>query len=54
MGKTKLAAGIGLRNISARAGFFGGEVQVKTKPAKGFALQVTLPIDASVDVDAPY
>lgn len=52
MGKTKLAAGIGLRNISARAAFFGGEVTVKTKPQKGFKLQVTLPIGASVD--APY
>jgi PAS domain S-box-containing protein len=48
MGKTKIAAGIGLRNIGARAGLFGGEVQVRTKPRRGFELQVILPMSTAV------
>lgn len=49
MGKTKLATGIGLKNIAARAASFGGVVDVLTKPGTGFTLQVTLPIGADVD-----
>ena len=41
--KTKISEGIGLRNIGARAGFFGGNIQIDTKPKKGFTLIVTLP-----------
>lgn len=48
MGKTKIAVGIGLKNIGARAAFYGGNVHVTTKPGKGFELQVTLPIGIPV------
>lgn len=43
MSKKKLAAGIGLKNIGARVGFFGGITHIRTQPKKGFELRVSLP-----------
>jgi PAS domain S-box-containing protein len=48
MERVKLHAGIGLRNIGSRAGFFGGEIRVTTAPGRGFELKVTLPSGATV------
>jgi signal transduction histidine kinase len=48
MSKTKIAEGIGLRNIAARAGFFGGVVHINTKRGKGFELVVNLPTGITV------
>lgn len=46
--KPKISSGIGLRNIGARVTFFGGDVQIKTKPNSGFELKITLPVGATV------
>ncbi|HWI90677.1 MAG TPA: PAS domain-containing protein [Flavisolibacter sp.] len=48
MKKPKTFAGIGLRNIAARVNFFGGDVQIKTKPGNGFVLKLTLPVGNTV------
>lgn len=44
MSKSKLSTGIGLKNISARVGFFGGVTHIHTKPNNGFLLEITLPL----------
>ncbi len=40
----KKSGGIGLRNMSNRAGFFNGKVDIVTSPGNGCALIVTIPI----------
>jgi PAS domain S-box-containing protein len=48
MNKTKISEGIGLRNIAARVGFFGGVVRITTKPKRGFELKIILPAGNTV------
>lgn len=50
MKTTKVSAGIGLRNIGARVGFFGGNFYVDTAPGKGFRLEISIPV-ATVNSD---
>jgi two-component system sensor histidine kinase UhpB len=40
----KNTAGIGLRNIRNRVGFYNGEVAVQSQPGKGCTLTVTIPL----------
>lgn len=46
------AAGIGLRNIGARVGFFGGNMRVTTQPQQGFELQIALPIGITMPANS--
>jgi signal transduction histidine kinase len=41
---TKKAAGIGLRNIKNRVGFYNGSVRIESEPGNGCALSVTIPL----------
>jgi signal transduction histidine kinase len=47
MNKLKVVAGIGLRNIGARVGFFDGDIQIRTKPNKGFTLEIIIPVNTT-------
>jgi two-component system sensor histidine kinase UhpB len=42
--KTKMAGGIGLRNISNRAGFYDGSVDIISSPGNGCVLKVVIPL----------
>ncbi len=44
---TKKTAGIGLRNIKNRVGFYNGSVRIESEPGNGCTLSVTIPLPHS-------
>lgn len=44
MEENKKTTGIGLKNIKGRLTIFNGTTSIKTKPGKGFTLEITIPL----------
>ena len=44
MEENKKTTGIGLKNIKGRLSIFNGTTSIKTKPGKGFTLEITIPL----------
>ncbi|MBL0154517.1 MAG: PAS domain-containing protein [Chitinophagaceae bacterium] len=47
MDEKKLNQGIGLKNIAGRISIFNGNMNISSKPGKGFSLTITFPLDTS-------
>ena len=47
-------AGNGLRGMRERLAAYGGRVDIETAAGRGFTLEIQLPLDAGIAVDAPH